>query len=96
MRSPASAIHQASARLGLRAEACSDGNMPGRVDDFVSVSHPRSLDTFARFIGYHVHECKVIGQEEAMRKMTALSTRRLGLDVRGSLRVRMNLVARTR
>ena len=48
--------------------------------------HPRSYGTFARVLGVYVREQKVLGLEEAIRKMTAFPAARLGLRDRGVLR----------
>lgn len=47
--------------------------------------HPRSYGTYARVLGRYVREEKVLGLEEAVRKMTSLPARRLGLTGRGVL-----------
>jgi N-acyl-D-amino-acid deacylase len=48
--------------------------------------HPRSYGTFARVLGRYVREHKVLTLPEAVRKMTSLPARRLGLEDRGILR----------
>ncbi|HET6504521.1 MAG TPA: D-aminoacylase [Amycolatopsis sp.] len=48
--------------------------------------HPRSYGTYARVLGRYVREEGVLGLEEAVRKMTSLPARRLGLTDRGVLR----------
>jgi N-acyl-D-amino-acid deacylase len=48
--------------------------------------HPRAFGTFPRVLGYYVRERKVIGWSEAIRKMTRLPARRLGLEDRGIVR----------
>ncbi|UCH34414.1 MAG: D-aminoacylase [Armatimonadota bacterium] len=48
--------------------------------------HPRAFGTFPRVLGHYVRERKVIGLGEAIRKMTWLPARRLGLTDRGVLR----------
>jgi N-acyl-D-amino-acid deacylase len=45
--------------------------------------HPRSYGTYARVLGRYVREEKVLGLEEAVRKMTSLPAKRLGLTDRG-------------
>jgi N-acyl-D-amino-acid deacylase len=45
--------------------------------------HPRSYGTYARVLGRYVREEKVLGLEEAVRKMTSLPAQRLGLTDRG-------------
>ena len=61
----------------------SDGEIPvfGR-----GAPHPRSYGTFARVLGVYVREKKVLGLEEAVRKMTSFPAARLGLPDRGILR----------
>ncbi|MBI4540080.1 MAG: D-aminoacylase [Gemmatimonadetes bacterium] len=48
--------------------------------------HPRNFGTFPRVLGRYVRELKVLGLEEAIRKMTSLSAQRLGIQDRGLLR----------
>jgi N-acyl-D-amino-acid deacylase len=57
----------------------SDGGIGGR--------HPRGAGTFPRVLGRYVRGQKVIGFEEAVRKMSALPAKRLGLKDRGMIRV---------
>lgn len=45
--------------------------------------HPRSVGTFPRVLGRYAREKGVISMEEAVRKMTSLPARRLGLTDRG-------------
>jgi dihydroorotase/N-acyl-D-amino-acid deacylase len=61
----------------------SDGEIPifGR-----GAPHPRSYGAFARVLGRYVRERKVIGLEEAVRRMTSLPAARLRLLDRGVLR----------
>jgi N-acyl-D-aspartate/D-glutamate deacylase len=47
--------------------------------------HPRTFGTFARILGHYVREKKVIGLEEAIRKMTSLPASRLGWHNRGRI-----------
>ena len=51
----------------------------------VGKPHPRSYGTNPRFIQKYVNEKKLIGIEEAIRKMTSLPAQRLGLTNRGRL-----------
>lgn len=51
------------------------------------VPHPRSYGTFPRVLGTYVREQKVLTLPEAVRKMTSLPAKRLGLADRGCLRV---------
>ena len=45
--------------------------------------HPRSYGTFARVLGHYVREKEVLSLPAAVRKMTSLPARRLGLADRG-------------
>jgi len=68
-------------RMGLRhplATVCTDGLLGGR-------PHPRVYGTFPRILGRYVREKKDLTLEEAVRKMTSLPARRLGLKDRGVL-----------
>jgi len=48
--------------------------------------HPRCCGTFPRVLGHYVRERKILGLGEAIRKMTRLPARRLGLEDRGIIR----------
>jgi N-acyl-D-amino-acid deacylase len=48
--------------------------------------HPRAYGTFPRVLGRYAREKRVLGLEEAVRKMTAMPAARLGLRDRGVLR----------
>jgi N-acyl-D-amino-acid deacylase len=48
-------------------------------------AHPRAYGTFARLLGKYVREEKVIGLAEAIRRLTSLPARQLGLRGRGRL-----------
>lgn len=48
--------------------------------------HPRSYGTFARILGHYVREEGVLSLPAALRKMTSLPARRLGLADRGEVR----------
>jgi N-acyl-D-amino-acid deacylase len=57
----------------------SDGlHLPGK-------THPRLYGTFPRILGYYSREERVLGMEEAVRKMTSAPAQRLGLKGRGVL-----------
>jgi len=58
-------------------------------------SHPRAWGSTARILGTYVREQKVLGLEEAIRKMTSLPASRMLLQDRGLLRpgMRADLVA---
>jgi N-acyl-D-amino-acid deacylase len=65
--------------MGLRhpmGMICTDGLLGGR-------PHPRVYGTFPRVLGRYVRERKDMSLEEAIRKMTSLPARRLGLENRG-------------
>jgi dihydroorotase/N-acyl-D-amino-acid deacylase len=47
--------------------------------------HPRNYGTFARVLGYYSREEGVLTLPEAIRKMTSLPARRMGLTDRGIL-----------
>lgn len=66
----------------------SDGSLqrPGN-----GVPHPRAYGTFPRVLGHYVRERGVLSLPEAVRKMTALPAKRLGLTDRG--RIAEGLVA---
>jgi N-acyl-D-amino-acid deacylase len=67
--------------MGLRhplGMVCTDGLLGGR-------PHPRVYGTFPRILGRYVREKKDLTLEEAIRKMTSLPARRLGLKDRGVL-----------
>jgi N-acyl-D-amino-acid deacylase len=51
------------------------------------VPHPRSYGTFPRVLGRFVRERKLFTWQEAIRKMTSLPARFLGLKDRGAIRV---------
>lgn len=48
--------------------------------------HPRAFGTFTRVLGYYVREQNVIPLETAIRKMTSMPARKLGLADRGTIR----------
>ncbi|MGC8975941.1 MAG: amidohydrolase family protein, partial [Thermoprotei archaeon] len=48
--------------------------------------HPRNYGAFPRVIAKYVRELKVLSLSEAIRKMTSLPARKLGLHDRGLLR----------
>lgn len=49
--------------------------------------HPRAYGTFARLLGRYVREQQVIGLAEAIRRITSLPARQLGIAGRGRLAV---------
>ncbi|MFN8668802.1 MAG: D-aminoacylase [Gemmatimonadaceae bacterium] len=56
---------------------CSDGSLDG--------AHPRGYGAFTRVLGRYVREQKVVSLEEAIRKMTTLSAKHVGITRRGML-----------
>ncbi len=52
-------------------------------------SHPRAFGSAARILGHYVRDEKVLGLEEAVRKMTSLPASRMRLRDRGLLRAGM-------
>ncbi len=52
-------------------------------------AHPRAFASTARLIGHYARDEKLFSIEEAVRKMTSLPARRLGLQDRGLLRQHM-------
>jgi N-acyl-D-amino-acid deacylase len=67
--------------MGLRhplGMICTDGLLGGK-------PHPRVYGTFPRVLGRYVRERRDMPLEEAVRKMTSLPARRLGLQDRGVL-----------
>jgi N-acyl-D-amino-acid deacylase len=55
----------------------SDGELQGR--------HPRGFGAFTRVLGRYVRERKVLGLEEAVRRMTSLAAVNVGLGGRGTI-----------
>jgi N-acyl-D-amino-acid deacylase len=49
-------------------------------------THPRAYGNFARLLGKYVREEKLISLSEAIRRITSLPAKNLGLDRRGSIR----------
>jgi N-acyl-D-amino-acid deacylase len=49
-------------------------------------AHPRAFASTARILGHYVRDEKLFSVEEAVRKMTSLPARRLGLEDRGVIR----------
>ena len=52
-------------------------------------AHPRAFATTARILGHYARDERLFSVEEAVRKMTSLPARRLGLQDRGLVRVGM-------
>lgn len=53
--------------------------------DAPGVPHPRNYSTNPRVLGYYVRDQKVLGLEDAVRKMTSLPAQILGLSDRGQI-----------
>jgi N-acyl-D-amino-acid deacylase len=67
---------------------CSDAGAPATEGPFLlSNPHPRAYGNFARLLGKYVREEGVIPLEEAIRKLTSLPARNLGIGERGHLKV---------
>jgi len=49
-------------------------------------AHPRAFGTMARVLGHYVRDVKLFTVEEAVRKITSLAARRMGIWERGILR----------
>lgn len=47
--------------------------------------HPRCFGTFPRVLGKYVREEKILGLEEAVKKMTSMPAKKMGLETRGIL-----------
>ena len=54
---------------------CSDGGLAGR--------HPRGFGAFTRVLGEYTRERRILSLEDAIRKMTSLSARNVGMVERG-------------
>jgi N-acyl-D-aspartate/D-glutamate deacylase len=52
-------------------------------------AHPRAFASTARILGHYARDERLFGLEEAVRKMTSLPGRRLGLQDRGVVRIGM-------
>ena len=63
-----------------QAMTASDGGIvaPGE-----GVPHPRNYGTFARVLGHYSRDLKLFSFSEAVKKMTSLPAKRLGLSDRG-------------
>ena len=57
---------------------CSDGELDG--------AHPRGYGAFARVLGHYVRDLHVLTLEEAIRRMTSLAARNVGISDRGIIR----------
>jgi N-acyl-D-amino-acid deacylase len=52
-------------------------------------AHPRAFASTARILGHYARDERLFSMEEAVRKMTSLPARRIGLQDRGLIRVGM-------
>src|SRR5262249_25690284 len=65
---------------------CSDSDAPSAEGRFLQwSSHPRAYGSFARLLGKYVRDAQVVPLEEAVRRLTSLPSRTLGLLRRGLL-----------
>jgi len=65
---------------------CSDAGSYSAEDVFLRIgTHPRAYGSFARVLGKYVREDRIMPLEEAIRKLTDLPARTLGLRDRGRL-----------
>jgi N-acyl-D-amino-acid deacylase len=67
------------------AAVASDGYALGAAGPDGSLPHPRSFGTFPRFLRRYVRELGVLTLPDAIRKMTSMPARLVGLDAVGSL-----------
>jgi N-acyl-D-amino-acid deacylase len=58
-------------------------------DGGINFEHPRGAGTFPRVLGRYVREARLLSLSEAIRKMTSMPARRLGLTDRGVVRAGM-------
>lgn len=61
------------------------GALAAEGDFLKSSTHPRAYGNFARLLGKYVRDEKVISLEDAIHKLTKLSTDKLGIENRGLL-----------
>ena len=54
--------------------------------EYPQYSHPRTFGTFPRVLGHYVRDKKLLSIELAVKKMTSLPARRIGLTDRGLLK----------
>jgi N-acyl-D-amino-acid deacylase len=82
-------IGEEGIRLGLSqpwvsigSDAVAHAAVPPFTD---SGTHPRTYGTFARFLGHYARDLRLVGFEDAVRRMTSLPAESLGLKDRGRL-----------
>jgi dihydroorotase/N-acyl-D-amino-acid deacylase len=79
-------MHEANLALQLKQPWMKIGtDSVGVNPESGGLTHPRSYGTFPRILGEFVHEKKVMPLEEAIRKMTSATARRLSISDRGLL-----------
>lgn len=77
-------MNEEQKRLALAAEYVMIDTDASPVNPATSASaHPRAFGAFPRVIAKYVREDSVLSLEDAVRRMTSLATRRLGLQDRG-------------
>ncbi|GIW51154.1 MAG: aminoacylase [Gemmatimonadales bacterium] len=81
-------MSEENVKLQLRQPWIKFGTDAGGVDPDSSrdLTHPRAYGTFTRILGKYVREEKVLGLEDAIRKMTSAVATRLSIPDRGLLR----------
>jgi dihydroorotase/N-acyl-D-amino-acid deacylase len=72
-------LQQPWIKFGIDGGGVDPAEMKGRL------IHPRVYGTFPRVLGHYVRDEKVLPLEDAIRKMTSATTRRLGIRDRGIL-----------
>jgi dihydroorotase/N-acyl-D-amino-acid deacylase len=87
-------IDEANLRAQLRQPWVKISTDAGGVDPAWAAphgpTHPRAYGTYTRVLGRYVREERVIGLEDAVRKMSGAVADRLGLRDRGQLRAGMH------
>jgi N-acyl-D-amino-acid deacylase len=83
------AIHEDDVQRVIRHPAAMIASDGGPAIFGRGVPHPRSYGTFVRVLGRYVRELKILGLEDAVRKMTSFPARRIGITDRGVIRVGM-------
>jgi dihydroorotase/N-acyl-D-amino-acid deacylase len=81
-------MSEENVRLQLRQPWMKFGTDAGGTDPagVQSLTHPRAYGTFTRILGTYVRDERVLGLEDAVRKMTSAVATRLTLQGRGVLR----------
>ncbi len=65
------------------AMVCSDGG--AYRDDAPGAPHPRNFGAFPRLLGHYVREQRILPLESAIRRITMMPARRIGLHDRGTI-----------